>query len=426
MYISAPDGIIRIARLILPEAKGDALERQGFNSFGQREALRILQMLADLGWIEVSAGMDEIVHVRPTDAGLRIFQRGLTDDFLKEKGEIYRIITSLLTFGEDDDEYYQLHLDLANYHVKSGNYNRAMEIIGAIMKPLEQRSDRRRIAQAHILYGNCNLYRSECSFAEIHFRKALEISEGSENHDLMARALQGIAICRSTQEDFSSALEYFRRARDEFERAGDSEGAHTADLNIAYLYSYIGKIDKFYEYNNRAEEYFLETGNEERRLQAIINEASVRISVGDYEIARSICLEAIRISRDIGNIRWEILSKVNLAHSYIFTGEPGKALDLIREIGEYYRKNLNFEGMAIYEELSALYMISVDRLDLAKEHISSLERLCEKRRMGAILRDAYAYITRALSIYNYKDNTILELQSKFIRNLTEQFPELSR
>lgn len=144
----------------------------------------------------------------------------------------------------------------------------------------------------------------------------------------MARALQGIAICRSTQEDFSSALEYFRRARDEFERAGDSEGAHTADLNIAYLYSYIGKIDKFYEYNNRAEEYFLETGNEERRLQAIINEASVRISVGgDYEIARSICLEAIRISRDIGNIRWEILSKVNLAHSYIFTGEPGKALD---------------------------------------------------------------------------------------------------
>lgn len=155
MYISAPDGIIRIARLILPEAKGDALERQGFNSFGQREALRILQMLADLGgWIEVSAGMDEIVHVRPTDAGLRIFQRGgLTDDFLKEKGgEIYRIITSLLTFGEDDDEYYQLHLDLANYHVKSGNYNRAMEIIGAIMKPpLEQRSDRRRIAQAHIL-----------------------------------------------------------------------------------------------------------------------------------------------------------------------------------------------------------------------------------------------------------------------------------
>ncbi|MED4811176.1 tetratricopeptide repeat protein [Bacillus atrophaeus] len=118
-----------------------------------------------------------------------------------------------------------------------------------------------RLLQCHSLFATNFLDLKQYNEAISHFKKAFSMAQAEQQPQLMGRTLYNIALCKQSQKEYESAIEYIERAILVFENAGIIPSLPQSYFLITDIYYKQGKINKAREYHSKGVRYSKKVGD---------------------------------------------------------------------------------------------------------------------------------------------------------------------
>ncbi|MCL4337187.1 MAG: hypothetical protein M1129_02635 [Candidatus Thermoplasmatota archaeon] len=420
MYIAAPPGTKILAKYLLPTEEYNLLEEVDFNVYGEEKSLTIVQFMRDLKWIYISYDEGDKISLKPTETGIEIFERGLTPEYMEKSGDLVSLVKKYLEgYLTADMEITEETLKLSEFYLKSGNYNRALDLASSLIDLGNRNSDRRLLGRGHYVYGAINLYKMDLEFAKNHFEKAKYFSENVDDITTAAKSDLGMGSYFGYKGDMNRAMEMFEHALLLFQEVGDDSGVNQVKMNEAFTLVKMGNVKEFFSLNHQAIDFF-NTVTDNYHLQwCYQNESAVLLSLGKYDAAIDAVVEAHNLAKETGNEMIENRSGLSIALIYIYTMRPGDAYEYVETAMRYFRKNFDTNGLATCYEMYMLYDIATKNLDAADVNLEkSRQNFMVKKQLPYIV-ELYTQYLKILKIYRY-DPKIIEVKTKQFQNLANK------
>src|SRR5579875_294882 len=363
MYVSAPPGTKYLAKFLLPEEEFEKLDEVDFNIYGEEKSLALLQFMRDLKWIFISYEEGDKISLKPTPLGLDIFENGMSEDYLKENESFLRLVRNYLSdlaSGREADT--STIISLEEYYIKTGNHTRAIDFASLLIQIGTKRDDPRVRGIGHYYYGTANLYKMELEFAFPHFQRAISFLEKADDIKHVALAYLGLGSYYGYTAALDKSMEAFERSLLLFQEISDESGINLVRMNEAYAMVFNGNIKEFFEMNRVAADYFLHSNDLYHLQFCYQNEASVLLHIGQYNLAIDSVVEAHEIAKKTKSERMIHLSGLNIASIYIWTRRPGDGYSYIEEAYEYFRRNLDNNGLGECYVEFMLYHVATKNL----------------------------------------------------------------
>lgn len=412
MYITAPAGLKDLARHILPDSEYKKLEEQDFNVYGEEKSLQIIQALRDLGWITVNMEEFDKISVKPSTLGLEIFEGGLTKKYLEKSGDLLALLKRYLQFITEGSDFPAAEIEaLADHFLKAGNYTRVVDFASLLISVGSREGIPKITGIGHYYYGSVNLYKMELDFVKAHFDKAISSSEKADDIKNLARSYLGLASYYGYKGNIDESMRIFEKCYLLYREIGDEAGINNVRMNEAYAYTFKGDFQNFFKLNHESMEYF-EKANDLNHLQYCFqNEASVLLNIGEPDLAIEASSEAYSISTKTGNERVRHLSGLAIATIYISTKRPGDAFHYINEAFEYFRRNIDTNGMANCYMLYMEYYIATHNQKEAESNLKKAEQYFKSKKSITFIAGTYYQCLKTMKDYGYTDN---ELKTKIL------------
>ncbi len=414
MYIAAPPGTKMLAKNIIPHDEYDVLEEVDFNVYGEDKSLAILQFMRDLKWIYISYDEGDKISLKPTETGIEIFEKGLTEEYMETHGELVNIIKSYLShYLKDDTGLTDETLKLADFYMKAGNYNRALDLASNLIEIGNKKKDHRLLGRGHYIYGTINMYRMDLDFSKNHYDKAIMYSENVDDISNVAKCYLGLGSYFGYKGEVENAMQAFERALLLYKEVDDQSGVNQVKMNEAFALAKMGNIKEFFTLNHEAIDYFNGTTDRYHLQWCYQNESAVFLSLGKYDAAIDAVVEAHQLAKETGNEMMENKSGLSIALIYIYTMRPGDAYEYVDNAMAYFRKNFDTNG------LGSSYL-GFMAYDVATKNLASADKYLEKSIQNYLVKKQYNFIADALSnyikilkLYRYPPSTIESKQEEF-------------
>lgn len=414
MYIAAPPGTKILAKYLLPDEEYKVLDEVDFNIYGEEKSLIILQFMRDLKWIYISYDEGDKISLKPTEKGIEIFERGLSQEYMVKEGEFVNLIKSYLNNYLSNQEMLEDETHkLSEFYLKSGNYNRALDLASNLIDLGNKSSDHRLLGRGHYIYGTINLYRMDLDFAKNHYEKAKYFSEQVDDIVIVGKSVLGLGSYYGYKSDTDKAMELFERALLLFQEVDDKQGINQVKMNEAFTLAKMGNIKEFFTLNHQAIDYFNEVTDAYHLQWCYQNESAVLLYLGQYDAAIDAVVEAHNLAKETGNEMIQNRSGLSIALIYIYTMRPGDAYEYIENAMSYFRKNFDTNG------LGSTYM-SYMAYDVGTKNLSSADRNLEKALQNFMVKKQKNFVAEALfnyikilKLYRYSPSTIKDKLDQF-------------
>jgi tetratricopeptide (TPR) repeat protein len=417
MYITAPAGLKDLARYILPDSEYKRLEEEDFNVYGEEKSLQIIQALRDLGWITLNFEEFDKISVKPSTLGLEIFEGGLTKKYLEKNGELLGLLKRYLQFITEGGDIPAEEIEaLADHFLKAGNYTRVIDFSSMLISIGTRDGIPKVIGIGHYYYGSVNIYKMELDFVKAHYEKAISYSEKADDIKNLARSYLGLASYYGYKGKIDESMRIFEKCYLLYREIGDESGINNVRMNEAYAYALKGDFQNFFKLNHESMDYFEKSKDLTHLQYCYQNEASILLNIGEYDMAIEASSEAYSISTKTGNERVKHLSGLAIATIYISTKRPGDAFNYINDAFEYFRKNIDTNGMANCYMLYMEYYIATHNQKEAETYMKKAEQHFMSKKSLTFIAGTYFEFIKAMRNYEYSDKEvktkILEFRNK--------------
>ncbi len=418
MYIAAPPGTKILAKYLLPAEEYNLLEEVDFNVYGEEKSLTILQFMRDLKWIYISYDEGDKISLKPTETGIDIFERGLTQEYMEKNGELVNLVKKYLDdYLIPGREVTEETLKLSDFYLKSGNYGRALDLASNLIDLGNRNSDKRLLGRGHYVYGTINLYKMDLDFAKNHFEKAKYFAENVDDITTVGKSELGLGSYYGYRGDVNKAMEMFEHALLLFQEVGDESGLNQVKMNEAFTLAKMGNLKEFFALNHQAIDYFNTVTDRYHLQYCYQNESAVLLSLGKYDAAIDAVVEAHNLAKETSNEMIENRSGLSIALIYIYTMRPGDAYEYIENATGFFRRNFDTNGLATCYEMFMLYDIATKDLAVADVNLEkSRQNFMVKKQLNYVV-ECYSQYVKVLKIYRY--------EPKLIEKKTREFLELS-
>ena len=414
MYIAAPPGTKVLARYLIPPEEYNILEDVDFNVYGEEKSLTILQFMRDLNWIYISYDEGDKISLKPTETGIDVFEKGLTDKYMGENGKILNLIKKYLeNYLKNEKGLPDETMVLADYFLKSGNYTRALDMAANLIDLGNKQADSRILGRAHYIYGTINLYKMDLDFAKNHYEKATYYSENIDDIENVAKTHLGIGSFYGYKGEMEKALQYFEKASLLFRERNDLSGMNQVKINEAFTLAKMGNIKEFFTLNHQAIEYFISISDNYHLQTCYQNESAVLLSLGEYNAAIDAVVEAHDLAKKTGNERIQHLSGLSISLIYIYTKRPGDAYEYIERAFYYFRRNFDTNGLASCYESFMSYDVATKNLESADKNLEKLKQNFLVKKQYSLIVESLLIYVRVMNIYEYPKLTISKKTSEF-------------
>lgn len=286
-------------------------------------------------------------------------------------------------------------------------YHKALDVAVAI-------NDRRLQVHAKTELGRAYAMLGDNEQALKFLSEALKLTDGTDWHYEISKALMGLGNVYQALGDFVHAIEFQQRNLTFLEFSGQKKGIPAQLLNIGNTYSGQGNYQQALNYYERALAAFEAGGGLVGMSYALNNVGEVHLAEGHYE-------DALRYFERARQLKSKFLlrdpvSLENIASVYRQQGKYSEALN-------YYRKSLDSGGGAgSLNGISAIYFLQgnyAKSLEFAKEAVALDERSPNPNAWKSLYSAAYAL--RALGRLS-EARKALELAVSAIESLRARSP----
>ena len=407
MYISAPAGIKILAKYLMPDDEFQMLDEKDFNIYGEQKSMTILQFMRDLDWIYISYDEGDRISLKPTKLGIDIFESGLTGQYLKANGKVITLIKNYLeNFLKGSERVSEETYILADYFLKAGNFNRALDLGSTLIELGGRNNDPKLLGRAHQIYGTINLYKMDIEFARNHFEKSIHYADIADDIETSAKAHLGMGSYYGYKADFETSMRYLERALLLFKEIGDDGGINQVKINEALTLAKMGNLKEFFSLNHEAIDFFSGNSDDHHLQYCYQNEASVLLAMGQYDAAIEAVIEAHHLALKTGNERIQHLSGLNIAMIYIYTNRPGDAYEYIQKAFDYFRKNFDNNGLGSAYHAFMAYDIATKSLESADKNREKMIQNYMVKKQKSLIAEALSVYIKLLKQYHYKEITI--------------------
>lgn len=421
MYIAAPPGTKLLAKYLMPVEEFQILDEVDFNVYGEEKSLSILQFMRDLKWVYISYDEGDKISLKPTESGIEIFEHGLTEDYMAKEGELVNLIKSYLqNYLGNGQGLADETLKLSDFYLKSGNYNRAMDLASNLIELGNGKENNHLLGRGHYVYGTTNLYKMDLDFARNHYEKAKYYSESVDDIVNVAKTELGLGSYYGYKGDMTKSMELFEHSLLLFKEVNDKQGENQVRMNEAFALAKMGNLREFFTLNHEAIEYFNEVSDRYHLQWCYQNESAVLLSIGQYDAAIDAVVEAHNLAKETRNEMIENRSGLSIALIYIYTMRPGDAYEYIQSAMNYFRKNFDTNGLGNSYQLLMAYDVATKNLESADKHLEKcIQNFMVKKQLKYIAEALSVYI-KLLKLYKYPADTAFS-RTKELMNISKQY-----
>lgn len=236
-----------------------------------------------------------------------------------------------LEYGEkynDVKQTLKAKLNIGEYYLDQGNYNKAKKSFLAVLKTKNYR-DKTIKAAALNKIGVVYYFQSQDSIAMKYLKKSLNIYKtiGKQYWREKAQVLNLISYIHNREGNFSEALEFHFQALNTRKKLGDKNEIAKSYSSIGLFYVNQGDYSSAMTYYKKSLEISKEIGNRKGEAISLNNIATIYVKQGFCKKAEKLHQEALSIKKDL-NIQKEIaLSYKNIGKLYVCQNDYEEALD---------------------------------------------------------------------------------------------------
>lgn len=236
-----------------------------------------------------------------------------------QKGEKYITKGLALAREIENDKYISLGLgSLAAYHMNTGNYDKALELLKKTLQKAKDAGLKDAEARAKFNIGSILTNLGDRAGGLRYMTEALNHFESTNNVTIVSRILNNIAVNYHAWKDYDLALRYYRKTLRNYERNGDILGKVVVLNNIGEIYKDKGQYEMALAYYNQIFD-LAKTNDVSEFYQAVgwVGLAETYLRTGEIDLAKKYAEQARRIFQQAqmqeGIINANlILSEVNL------------------------------------------------------------------------------------------------------------------
>ncbi|QQS36409.1 MAG: protein kinase [Ignavibacteriales bacterium] len=308
----------------------------------------------------------------------------------------------------------QIELFKAKALVGAGQLAEAHEIMSGMLIDREENPDKIKLMLdlAYVEFDLTNISRAKQNCE-------LVIQSKFADYESLGRAnnLLGL-IAYSHYDNFETALSYFIKSSEMYEKAGQSLNQLKIEINIGNMFYLRGNTEEGLRYWSKAQKTNEDVGNLEYEALIIMNLGAYNFGIGKYEEAEENYNRASGVFISIGNKMNYCNVLNNLSEIYIETCRYDEAYNSLQDAKRslFLMENYELEADVLFT-LGKFYFYS-DSEESLKKTISDYEKVLNK----VVLSDRYYNnfnLLKLLTRINNKDEDIKDELKKLINNFFE-------
>jgi len=318
---------------------------------------------------------------------------------------------SFLQDSEDEDvltERLKNSIDQAKLESNRGDYYSAKKNLLDALAIAEKIEDEINQGIIHTKIGRVQYLMNEQDQANVSLATAIELQRENDDYPNLAVTYNIRGVIQSTKEDYTSALEYFKSAKNLFEQE-DLE-IHISDVTLNEAKAYIA-LKRYDEAKAELEKtIIIAKKHEQRRIlsSALIQTGKVSSALNDNKLAISQVKEGLTIAKS-----YNILENINEAYSTLSSiykkgGDYKNSLDYITKHIQLSDSILNVkrENLAPGITSQSINKYKDDENAQLREQIDEVSAESDFTRITTILSIALITILSLLTLSLYKNNNI--------------------
>jgi two-component sensor histidine kinase len=275
-------------------------------------------------------------------------------------------INQSLTLSIDNDDkrniiynYIQLgrifnHFD--SYPKAIINYKKALAFYDKLDK--KQKKEHERFL--NLIYANLGVaYKNnrQDKLADDCFLKSSILADTSKDYMRKSNFYATIAWTYVYLEDYAQAEKYFKLGIKDSAKIKLKIYIIAIHHGLGVVYSRWGKYNKAFKHDSIALAFFKRTKNKTYEHAVLNNMANLYINTKNYKKALALNIESLKIIKDIANKTSLIDSKITQALIYLKTDNQNKGRQILQDILKIYKEDKNFKSrqkIQIYKQLFEL------------------------------------------------------------------------
>jgi len=238
---------------------------------------------------------------------------------------------SITTSGVHDSDIAIAHVKIARELTNSGSYDEAFKHHSIALELRKKIGDLVSVSKSLNSLGVVSRAQGDYQKAMGYYFKSLKIAEKTADKKRQAMVISNIGVVYMRQKDFEKALEYFYKALALDKTTKNLKGQAYDYGNIGILYSDLQERDSAIYYNKKAQFLLKELGDENAMIQVYNVIGGLYFVDKNLDSARYYYNLGLEIADRLNLKEQQVLSTLQVAHTYWKVGEPDKAIILCEE-----------------------------------------------------------------------------------------------
>ncbi|MBU4032297.1 MAG: tetratricopeptide repeat protein [Candidatus Thermoplasmatota archaeon] len=288
--------------------------------------------------------------------------------------------TGLEILGDCDDPVRcRLLTTMSLNHVRKGEYDKALELLGRAMVDATRLNVKKEIADAHRLMGITWWFRGNFEKALEHYQDALIIQRKIGDDSGKESTLNNIGVVYMETGRLDEALEYFMEGLEYGEMVGDKSGTASTIDNIGNLLHSRGDVEKALEYHLRGLELYRMTGDRNGVAWALSSLGYVYPDLEQNQRGIDCQLESVEICKEIGDQHILAYNYYGLADVHTKMEQfdaalnyANMALELSRELGAKREEGASTYVLGTIHRDMGEFPLAMDTYEQARELLSDV------------------------------------------------------
>jgi putative nucleotidyltransferase with HDIG domain len=327
---------------------------------------------------------------------------------------------------------------------RTGTWDVALELYQQALDTVRERQDNVKLAELMRWVGRVHRLRGDLEMAETAYRESLQAAEISGRADLIASALNVLAVVQQAYGNVDEAESLYKRGRSLAIQSGDQRLTAMIEQNFAVLANIRGETDVALASYHAALDRYQRMGDDVNCASARNNMGMAYTDRGEWAQAAEQFKLALESAARAGEAEFRGTVELNMAELYLKSGDLEAAREHCALAFAVFSRLQSKTSLAeTYKMFASIYR-AAGKPQLAETHLGvivELARMCEDRLLEAEIeheramlhgaegrnREALISLNRAHEIFQaFKANyEILDIDKRLDR-LEETFLEVVR
>lgn len=227
----------------------------------------------------------------------RLVPKGLWGAARRKAEQILSVVSTV----NDEEQLLVWQTELANMFIRTGEYDRAMDLSEDGLNIAKRLGDEGDIAYMLHNIGICKRHRWNNAEALSLFQQSLAISLRLNDKKAIADTLIELGALSQNNGQLTDAIDYYRQSCKIFNDLGDLHGAFTTLHNTATILQGVRDYDQALRLYQRCLDYAKKAGDKGKYMDALRNIGMIYEEQGEYTKAVDLFKQSLILAEELGN-----------------------------------------------------------------------------------------------------------------------------